>query len=215
MDVVSLVAKERQGRGKGPAGRLRRQGYLPGILYGKEVGNIPLAVEAKELRRILLDASANALLRLQLKSDHGTSEYYVVIHELQRHPLKGELLHVDIHQVSLSEKIVTEVAVQLTGEAVGVQQGGVLQYGLRAVEVTCLPAHIPGAITADISALEIGDSLKVVDLEVPPEVEILSEPEAMVATIILLKHREEAEEQPAEVPGEEKTADSEHEQQDE
>jgi len=204
MDVVTLTAKEREDKGKGPAGRLRRQGILPGILYGKEVGNIPILIETKELERILTSAGSNALLRLHLAGKQGSHEYNAVIHDVQRQPLKG-LVHVDIHQVALGEKLVAEVAVQLTGEAAGVTKGGVLQHRLRTVEVECLPEQIPASLTADVSALEIGDSLKVADLAFPPGVEILTDPDSILATVVPLRHLAEEEGQAEEVPVEDET----------
>lgn len=178
METLKITAIPRD-TGKGPANRLRSQGYIPAVLYGKQVGNLALALNAKELNKVVEQRGASAVSTVEMDGQ----KYTAVIRELQRHPVRGDILHCDLFQVSEKDRIETVVPIQLIGEAKGVNAGGILQYQLREVEIECQISQIPEAIEGDISALEIGDSLKVADLIVPEGVEVITDPETVVASI--------------------------------
>ncbi|MGB9803958.1 50S ribosomal protein L25/general stress protein Ctc [Desulfofundulus sp.] len=182
---ASLSAQVRTGRGKGYRRRLAAQGKIPAVVYGKAIGSIPVEVELRALKNILArEGGRNALIDLKITGEGQERQDKVLIKELQYDSMRGELIHADFQQVSLTEKITTTVPVELEGEPVGVKQGGILQQQLRELEISCLPADIPEAITMDISGLEIGDTVHVADLPVPPGVRVLNDPEEVVATVV-------------------------------
>ncbi|MBC7323716.1 MAG: 50S ribosomal protein L25/general stress protein Ctc [Moorella sp. (in: Bacteria)] len=195
-----MVAEVRPVTGKQSARRLRRQGKLPGVLYGKKAGNMSLAIPMKELERILTREGENALLKILVTGDGVAREFMAVIREIQRHPLKGQLTHADLYQISLEEKLKATVPVILGGEAAGVKEGGILQHGLREVEVESLPTNLPESLMVDISNLNAGEHLTVADIQAPPGVKILTDPDAVIATVVTTRAAEagEKEETPVE-----------------
>ncbi len=197
---ASLVAQVRTGRGKGYRHRLAAQGKIPAVVYGKAIGNIPVEVELRELEKILAgEAGRNTLINLKITGEGQERQDRVLIKELQYDFLRGELIHADFQQVSLTDRVTISVPVELEGEPVGVKQGGILQQQLRELEISCLPADIPEAITMDISGLEMGDTLYVRDLPVPPGIKVLNDPEEVVATVVAPAiERVPGEEEPAE-----------------
>ncbi len=189
MEAVTLQAKERANTGKGYTRRLRKSGSVPAVVYGKELGSQALEVSAKEVEKLLNTYGGNALVKLQVAG----KEHDTLVREVQRHPIRGDVIHVDFQQISLKEKLQTVVPVHLTGEAQGVRDGGILQHGLREVEVECLPTDIPDYIEVDISDLKIGDTITVADLQAGKNVEILSEANSVIATIVAPRMGEEKE----------------------
>lgn len=201
MHAIELRAEVRKDMSKGGAGRLRRSGLVPGVLYGREVGNISLVIPVKDLERVLDTAGQSALVKVLLGSGDRPEEYTSLVREVQRHPLRREPIHVDLYQVSMEQRLQTVAPVELVGEAPGVKNGGILQHGVREIEVECLPADIPEALKADVSGLEIGDKLTIGDILPPPGVKIVSDGDGLVATIV--PPRLAVEEEPGvEEPGE-------------
>jgi len=198
MQPQPLKVEKRRELGKGPARRLRREGKLPGTLYGKRVGNLPIAVPYRDLERLLQREGESVLLKVVLQEGDRIQEYPAIIKEVQRDPIKEVLLHVDLHQIALDEEIRAEVPLLLVGEPKGVKRGGILQHSLRVVEVECLPTHLPEHISVEVSELDIGDSLKVEDIVPPPGVKILTEGDSLIATVVApaLEAEEEAETAP-------------------
>jgi len=199
VEALDLEAQIRENKGKGYAKRLRRGGYLPCVLYGPEIESLPLKVEAKELEKIINNAGEKALIKLKVND----KEYITMIRELQHHPVKDEMLHADLYQVSLKEKLETEVPLLITGEAPGVKEGGVLQQFLRGVEIRCLPTNIPDYIEVDVSNLEFGESITVGDLKAEEGIEILTDPATTIVSVVSVKVEEEPEEAEAEEEAEE------------
>ncbi|WP_197686540.1 50S ribosomal protein L25/general stress protein Ctc [Thermanaeromonas toyohensis] len=193
MEASVLTVQPRQKTGKGPARRLRQQGLLPAILYGRDAGNLPIMIKLKELQRVLEREGERALVKVHLEKDGARQEYMALLREVQRDPIRGDLLHVDLYQVPAGEKITVTVPVVLEGEPRGVKAGGILQHGLSELEIECLPADLPEAIVVDVSGLDVGDHLTVADIKPPKGVKILSEPEGLIATVVELEKGEEAE----------------------
>lgn len=194
MEALELQAQIREEKGKGHAARLRREGKLPCVLYGKEIETIPLTINSSDLERILKNAGPNALIKVKV----GRKEYISLVREIQTHPVNKEYLHADLQQISLKEKLQTTVPLQIVGESPGVQEGGVLQQPVREIDVECLPTDIPDAVEVDISQLGFGESIFVGDLKAIPGVEILTDPETLIISVVA----PEAEEEPAEAAGE-------------
>jgi large subunit ribosomal protein L25 len=192
----NIGALPREAVGKGGARSMRREGRVPGILYGHGEESIPLSVDARELQRLVHSVSIeNTIVDLSLK---GTRQpYKVLIREIQRHPTREEYIHVDFFHIAMDEKISVEVPIVLNGEPTGVRnKGGILDHQLRELEVYCLPAEIPERIEVDVSELDIGDAIHVRDLAVPEGVEIEADPDRAVAAVLA----------PAVVPIEEEVA---------
>ena len=175
-----LTAEERVERGSRAARRLRREGYVPGIVYGR---NEPVSfkVPERELWRALHEGSA--LIDLKV-GDEGARP--VIVKEQQHHPVRGQVLHIDLLEVRLDEKIQAAVAVELVGgeEAPGVKEGGILEHVTRELQIFALPTDIPERITVDVSGMDIAGTLPLSQLEAPEGVEFLDDPdETVVATI--------------------------------
>ncbi len=205
MEQVHLNAKLRPTLGTTSAQTLRQSGWIPGVVYGK--GHPPRAVmvEQQALLKILhTKAGENALINLHIddegidaesaKSKKGKAGTTVILKEVQHHPVTGSVRHIDLHQISLTEAIHVNVPVVATGEPVGVKQdGGVMEYLLRDIEVECLPTQIPERFTLDVSALKIGDSLHVKDIVLPDGVKLHVNLEAVVLSVLALKEEKVAE----------------------
>jgi large subunit ribosomal protein L25 len=201
MAIVVLKSARRDDVGKGVARRLRMAGSVPAVYYGRGETPLSLAVQTKELESILHGASGSNVI-VDLKVDgEAAADRKALLREVQRHPVKGSILHVDLQHISLSEKITVEVPVVLVGTPIGVKDGGgILEHLLREVEVECLPTDIPASISVDVSHLNIGDSVHVGDLKAEKAV-VRTEAERAVATVVpptILEEVKPAEEAPTE-----------------
>ncbi len=202
MKAVKLEAKLREGTGKGYAHKLRRMGLVPAVVYGVKETSLSLELDAKAIHRFLsTQEGENVIIDLEVAGAKPSLKK-AVVKEVQLDPVSGRILHVDFLHISMTEKIKFQVPVHVSGISTGVKnQEGILQHILREVEVSCLPADIPEAIDLDITELGIGDSIHVRDLTLG-EVEILTEPQRTVVTVIPpTVHKEEepvveAEEEP-------------------
>ncbi|MGQ9497403.1 MAG: 50S ribosomal protein L25 [Desulfotomaculales bacterium] len=184
MVTATLQARTRAGRGRGYRNRLRAKNLLPGVVYGKRVGSIPIEVEARAVQEILAGPGKNALIELHLNDSGGTTKYHAIIKELQYHPVRNELMHIDLQQVALDEEVATTVLLRLVGDAPGEAKGGLVEQVLRSVEVVGRPDRLPEALDVDISRLDVGDSIHIRDLAPPAGIRILEAPEAVVVTVL-------------------------------
>lgn len=184
METVEISASVREGRGKGPARRLRRTGRVPATFYGPQRSALAIDVDAKDFTTRVASLEGSHLIRLQSDSaDLGGR--VALIRELQFHPVSGALLHADLYEVDLAKKLVVKVPLHLIGKAVGVtQQGGILQPVLREVSVECLPLDIPEFIEVDVSNLSIHDSIHVNELQAPAGVSLVFETNETIVTVL-------------------------------
>jgi large subunit ribosomal protein L25 len=184
MAIVALSSARRTGTGKGDARKLRASGGVPAVFYGRGEAAIPLAVDMKALQGALEGATGgNVIIDLKVEGE-AAADRKAIIREIQRHPVAGSILHVDLQHISLTERITVEVPVVLVGVPTGVKDGGgILETLLREVEVECLPTDIPAHIDVDVSALGIGDSIHVSDLKAG-RVTIKTEADRTVATVV-------------------------------
>jgi large subunit ribosomal protein L25 len=180
--TATISARSRESRGKGAARQTRRQGRIPGVLYGHGEDSVALSVDANDLHRLVHTISIeNTIVDLDLGSGEP---YKVLIRELQRHPFRDEFVHIDFFHVAMDEKIQVEVPIVLVGTPTGVKnKGGVLDHQLRELEVFCLPGSIPEKIELEVSNLDIGDSIHVSDIQLP-DVEILTELDRAVVAVL-------------------------------
>ncbi|MCL6558693.1 MAG: 50S ribosomal protein L25 [Firmicutes bacterium] len=181
--MAELEALLRPEENKSHKRELREKGLIPAVVYGKNVGSMSIAVDAKELSSILEKAGPNTLIDMRVKENGKTKKHKVVVKAVQHDPIRRDLLHADFHQVSLKDKVHAIVPVHLTGTAQGVVAGGVLSPILRRVEVECLPTRIPEAIKVDVSGLGIGEAITVADLVLPPDVKVIEDKHAAVVTV--------------------------------
>jgi large subunit ribosomal protein L25 len=189
MADATLTAELRHAAGKGPAGRIRREGLVPAVVYGLGADTVSVSVSARELAHILAgESGANTLIALKLD---GTDQL-ALARQIQRHPVKGTLTHVDFVRVRADQAIQAEVPVSLVGEAEGVSRGGVLEQLVHTLSIEALPRDVPPAIEHDISALEIGSTVHVSDLVVPAGVTVMQAADELVAQISAPRVAEEA-----------------------
>jgi len=182
MQRQELTIQRREGTGKQAAKRLRRQGVVPGILYGGATTE-PVSVDPKAVLKMLAGHAGTTQL-LSLKTEGDGSSRLAIIRAMQFDPVSERLLHVDLQEVSADKPITVRVAVHPVGEAVGVRDTkGILNLVLHEVGVSCLPTAIPERIDANVSALAIGDVLTIGDLTAPAGVRILNDPGQAVATV--------------------------------
>lgn len=201
---VRLAAQKRQSTGKGAARQARMIGLVPATLYGRGVDPTSIEVNRRELIHAFhTDAGMNVLLDLEI--DGGTT--LAIARELQRDPIRGTLLHADFVAVDRSQEIEAEVPLHLVGESVGVKSGGVLEQPLFMVDVRCAVTAVPDGIDADISALDIGDTLRVEDLAPGKDFTILNDPEEPVAVVAAPISEEELEAMEAEAGVEQEAPD--------
>ncbi|MBQ3586789.1 MAG: 50S ribosomal protein L25 [Synergistaceae bacterium] len=191
-DIVTLVMESREKTGKGENGRIRREGYVPCVMYGPEISpNIIGKVNMREIERIL--AGRWESTRLNVKLPDGREEL-CIIREAQRHPLKDLPLHIDFLHLVRGRKITVNIPVEVTGrdDSQGIKDGGVLE-SIHELEVETLPMSIPDVITVDVSGLNIGDAIHVSDLKLPENVTALADPEEVVAIVVTSRGVEDAE----------------------
>lgn len=193
METVELKAQERKEIGKKLKG-LRKQGLIPAIVYGHDIENIPVSVNAKSyIKSISGEAGTNVIISLNVY-DGKKEALPVITHEIQRNPLTDEIIHLDLHKINMKEKIQTHIPVELTGTSIGAkEEGGILVHSLTELEIKCLPMDIPDKIGIDVAALKVGDSLHVSDLrsKLSSDVEIIT-PETELVVQVVPPAKEEA-----------------------
>ena len=181
MSEYKLAAENRSEAGKGAARRLRASGRVPAVLYGHGAKPEHLSVDARQFGQALrTDAGVNVLISLEV----GRDQHLALAKEIQRHPVKGTLIHVDFIQVRRGEKVHVQVPVHLVGEAPGAREGGIVDQDLYQVNVEAEVTNVPEEVRADVSSLDVGDVLRVADLKAPEGAVILDDSEASVVSVV-------------------------------
>lgn len=186
MKQVSLTVKIREKKGKTANKKLRRQEWIPAVVYGRSKKPLSLEIPLKEFSKTLRGAAgSNVIIALSVADQASkAASRTALIKEIQQHPLSGNVLHVDFHEISLTEEIKVDVPVVPKGEAVGVKMdGGVLDHSLWELQIFCLPTQIPDRIEVDVTDLKIGSSIHVRDLKAPGGVKILTDPDTSVFSV--------------------------------
>ncbi len=201
MADVILQAEPRNDLGSRNAGRYRREGKLPAVVYGLENETLSVLVSAHDLDYALhSESGANTLITLKLD---GEEDALALARQIQRHPTRNELIHVDFVRVRRDVAVVAEIQLTLEGEPQGAKEGGMLEQALFTVTVEALPGNIPTQITVDISALGLGDQLHIENLSIPEGVAIQHEPDELVAQVTVPRGLEDEEAEGEEGEGEE------------
>ena len=171
----------RETRGDGPARRLRAEGMIPGVLYGRSEPHA-IAVEERELRRALHGPGGmHTILDVVVGSTATT--HPSVLKEFQLHPVSGKILHIDLQEVRLDQPITASVSVHLIGESPGAKIGGILSQQIREISVEALPMEVPEHVELDISGLEMGDSLRLADVATIEGVTYLDDPDTVLVSV--------------------------------
>lgn len=192
MDRMVLEAETRAALTRGELNRLRREGKVPAVIYGRGKDTQSLLVDSRLLRQVLVSGGANVLIDLQI--DDGSGSETVMLKEIQRHLWQQDrLLHVDFIRISMEDEIEVDVPLSFTGEAAGIEEGGILQFLLREVSVKCLPGNIPELIEVDISALHIGEGVSAAALTLPEGVTLLVDSDETLVQVLAPAAEEEEE----------------------
>jgi large subunit ribosomal protein L25 len=206
MGDVKFAVQARDTRGKGNARRLREKGLAPGVVYGGGRSATSIAFDVAAFERLLESSHSGVNTLIDLEGDSAASGATVIAKELQREPVRGGITHVDFIEIDLKAKIEVSVPIHLVGIPEGVVLGGVLDQQLREVSLLCMPDAIPDEVEADVSGMELGDSLHVRDLPVPSGVEFHTDDELTIATVLVPRGLKDGEGEVAEVEGEEVAA---------
>jgi large subunit ribosomal protein L25 len=179
--------------GRNAIKKVRKQGLIPGVIYGVGHEPINLEVNGRQLSTVLAHSSSeNILLELEIVDGENKRNSLAMIQEVQHHPLQRRILHVDFHAVSATEKITAEVPIETTGEPVGVKTGGgLLEHVLRDLEVECLPGDLPERIQVDVTNLDVNQSIHVKDLQLPAGVEAITDGDLTVVAVSAPRVEEE------------------------
>lgn len=181
MSELTLAAQPRSSKTKSDVRKARGEGKIPAVVYGKIVANEPIFVDEKELSQ-LLRTNPGGVVRMHIPN-YG--ELAVMVNEVQRDKvLQNKIVHVDFHQIDLNEMVKATVRIELVGEPKGVEEGGILQQMHNTVDLRCRASSIPSVIQADVSGIEIGDHLFARDVPLPAGVELKSDPNDIIATVL-------------------------------
>lgn len=186
-----LAIEERTLTGKGAARKLRTTGMIPGIFYGGGADPRPVQLNAHDLVRMLATSTAGMNTLIDLKGGGDLDGKVVLVKELQRDPVNGAALHADLYSVDVDRVVTVDVPIHLDGTAAGIKMGGIVDHALREVELECLPRAIPEELRIDVSQLEMGDSLHVRDLALPEGVELLTDPDLPIVSVVAPRVEEE------------------------
>ncbi|MCY7778099.1 50S ribosomal protein L25/general stress protein Ctc [Bacillus haynesii] len=187
--MAILKAEERTDSRRSSLRKIRQSGYVPGVIYGRNLENKSVALDSIELLKILRAEGKNTIINLDINGD----QHSVMVTELQTDPLKDSIVHADFKVVDMEAEMEATVPINLTGEAEGIKQGGVLQQPLYEMSVTAKPKNIPQTIEVDISSLEVNDVLTVGDIPSKGDYSYNHEPDEVVASILPPQKQEETE----------------------
>jgi large subunit ribosomal protein L25 len=185
---IKLSVREREGRGSADARRLRGEGMIPGVLYGRGKQPHAISVDERELRRALTGGSGlHAILDVTL--DGQKTAHASILKDYQLDPVRGHLIHIDLQEVRLDQPIQAQVVVELVGDPEGVKEGGVLSQVTREINVEALPLEIPDHLELDVSPMAIGDTLRLADLPAREGITYLDDPEETVLATVTMPTR--------------------------
>ncbi len=193
MPEIQVKADERTELGKNSSRRLRRAGKIPIVVYDRGLDSISLTVDPRDLIHVLkAEHGQNTIFKVS----YGKSTQDVLIRDIQLDPVRGTLMHADLQKVAMDQIMTFGVPVELTGESPGIELGGQLEFVSREVEVECLPGDVPESLVVDISQLEIGDNLRVADLQVDPsKITVLTDAGVVLLAVVPPVAEEEEEEE--------------------
>ena len=204
MATIQLDSKKRTMTGKGSARKLRSVGRLPVILYGPETSPSMLSLDYKQLQKNLRGKSAeNIIFDLKADSNEKNQSKRVMIKEIQKDPVTRDYLHVDFYEISMEKELEVDIPVYLINTPIGVSEGGILEHTRRELKISCMPKNLVDRIEVDVSGLDIGQSLHVEDITLPPGLKSIEDGDLTIATVVAPTIEEEVEEEVEEAESEE------------
>lgn len=186
--AITLKATKREDLSRSAINQIRKEGFIPAVIYGKGAAAQNVTVNNLELLKTVRDEGRNAIISLDID---GGETVEVMVHEYQTNPVKRDITHIDFYLVDMLEEMDVTVAIRIEGEAVGVKDGGILQQPLFELQVRSKPRDIPDDIEVNVAELAIGDSITVADLPVSDKFTILDESDATVAVVLAPQEEEE------------------------
>lgn len=183
MDTLEIQVEARDKQRKRDAKRLLRDGKIPAILYGPKTSAVALALDKKEFSRRVAGLQGSHLVRLKSGAS-ALAEKVALVKDMQFHPITGDVVHADFYEVDLTAKLQVRVPLHFVGRAVGIARGGILQPIVREIEVECLPLEIPEFFNVDVTALDIGDSVHIEELQMPEGVASVAEDNLALVTVV-------------------------------
>ena len=182
MEISELKASRRKDIGKGVARRLRKNGFVPAVVYGSKTEPVLLSINSAELIKILKGKEENVFINLHVDNDKKI-EKFTLIKELQIEPVSRKFLHIDFFEIDKKQAITLDIPIHFTGVAPGVETGGELHHIKRDIKVSCLFAVLPEFVEVDVSGLNIGDSIKVHDIKLPEGITVLDPEDTIIASV--------------------------------
>lgn len=179
----TLTCRKRELKSKGYLKQMLKSEWIPGIVYGHQRDNIPIFLSKRPLNRVFSTYGYRGLFALEVEGEK--SPLMALVREVQKGPLNGEIIHIDFLAVDMSEKLQSVVGIYTTGEESLIENGKILQQGLKEIEVSCLPQDLPQGIYLEVSTLNVGEKVLVADLSIPAGVEVLTDPETMVVMVLV------------------------------
>lgn len=191
-EKIVLAAEKRAVRGK-QVKQLRRQGWVPGVIYGHGFDAVPLQFEVRPLSQLLAHVRGSQLVQIDVT---GEETEMALVRDVQRDPIRGDVLHVDFYRVQMTERLTAEIPLVMDGESPVVERGeGILLQGISAIEVECLPGDLVDAIAVDLADLaELDQAIYVRDLAIPGDIDVLTDPDEMIVRVVPLAEEEVIEE---------------------
>lgn len=181
MEDTKLIAKKRDLEGSSNARRMRREGILPGVIYGSDKDALSVTVGLHDFEQILHHhASESLIVEIDLEGEGTVS---VLVKDVQHHPVTSDLLHVDLFRIEANKPIQVDIQLEMIGESAGVKAGGILDQVMHSIEIECLPGDLVDSLEVNVAALEIGDSLQVSDLNLDAKYKVLADEDAIVVSV--------------------------------
>jgi large subunit ribosomal protein L25 len=185
MEKRKLKVKLRDMTGKEYVRKLRKNGLLPAVLYGPHLKkSLPLQIDIKELHSFFSHSDKAKIITLEITDQKTDKQHDVIIKDLQRDSIKGDLQHLDFYAITRGETITTTVPISFVGKSQGEKIGGIVEHLVRELEIECLPRDLPSVIEVDLTPLELGDSLNVGDIKVSSNIKVLTHPQELVVSVV-------------------------------
>jgi large subunit ribosomal protein L25 len=192
MEVLELKAQIRKGSGKGVSRKLRASGSIPAVLYGSGSDSTPLSLRSADLVDLLRAEKGEAgFIKLIIQGEDKNLEKLSMIKELQTNPVTHTLIHADFYEIRMDHKLTMDVPIHLIGQPIGVEMGGEIHQFKRDLKVSCLPSAMPKFVELDVTGLDIGNTLRVADLQLAKGVEILDSDDAQIISVVAKRAIEE------------------------
>ncbi|MCX8021659.1 MAG: 50S ribosomal protein L25 [Syntrophorhabdaceae bacterium] len=183
MEEFVIKAEIRKGSGKIVARKLRKEGFIPAVLYGKSMPSLPISISVNDWEKLRKRLKRNTIINMELPDNGGVKREPVMVKDIQKSVIGDKIKHIDFLHVSMERKMEVEIPINLIGTAKGTINNGIVELHLRTIMVECLPSQIPDKVDIDVTNLDIGDSIHVHEIQIPG-VKLLEHPDVAIVTVI-------------------------------